>query len=455
MTGRWILLFTLGALLVASAAHATASESPTGQDGATGAPGSPLHLSLDEAIARAQKSSPGLLALAGSTEAAEHEAAAARRRRWGDLDAVASYQLHSDDVIVRPISRQLLAGGFANLPFDDQQWHYGVTAEIPVYLGGKLASSIEIAELSAKTSRALLTGTRWQVRFNVTSLYVTAQSLDAVDDALSHQLAALETTASHLDLMVSVGKAPKLDRLKVEEELQGVRAQRAAVRADRRKVGALLLSLMGQDPSARVEVDPLPEGEPELAASAAELRGELDGASTVRRARLALEQADAGVKVARSELIPKVVADGSYLVNEGQSLEHSYDTWSISMGVIVPLFHGGSRFERVAAARQRRSAAAQSLHKARLDAAAELEDGLAQLDAAHVAVGAARARVSAGAEAARIETIRYDTGAGTIEDLLRAEARAAGAEAALARARAQVLSAAARINSLVEKEVTP
>ena len=63
--------------------------------------------------------------------------------------------------------------------------------------------------------------------------------------------------------------------------------------------------------------------------------------------------------------------------------------------------------------------------------------------------------MSAGAEAARIETIRYDTGAGTIEDLLRAEARAAGAEAALARARAQVLSAAARINSLVEKEVTP
>jgi outer membrane protein TolC len=455
MTGRWILFVTLAALLLASAVPATANEAPGDRGGTTGAPGDSFHLSLDDAIARAQDSSPDLLALAGSTEAAEHEAAAARRRRWGDLDAVASYQLHSDDVIVRPISRQLLSGGFANLPFDDQQWHYGVTAEVPLYLGGKLAGSIKIAELSEETARALLTGTRWQVRFNVTSLYVTAQSLDAVDDALGHQLAALETTASHLDLMVSVGKAPELDRLKVEEELQGVRARRAAVRADRRKVGALLLSLIGQDPATRVEVDPLPESEPRLAASATELRGGLEAASTVRRAQIALEQADAGIKVARSELIPKVVASGSYLVNEGRSLEHSYDTWSISMGLTVPLFDGGSRFERVAAARQRRSAAAQTLHKARLDAAAELEDGLAQLDSARVSVDAARARVSAGTEAARIETIRYDTGAGTIEDLLRAEARAAGAEAALAHARAQVLSAAARINSLVEKEVTP
>ena len=130
----------MAALLLASAVPATASESPGDQGGTTGAPGNSLHLSLDDAIARAQDSSPDLLALAGSTEAAEHEAAAVRRRRWGDLDAVASYQLHSDDVIVRPISRQLLSGGFANLPFDDQQWHYGVTAEVPLYLGGKLAS---------------------------------------------------------------------------------------------------------------------------------------------------------------------------------------------------------------------------------------------------------------------------------------------------------------------------
>ncbi|MBW2277723.1 MAG: TolC family protein, partial [Deltaproteobacteria bacterium] len=80
------------------------------------------------------------------------------------------------------------------------------------------------------------------------------------------------------------------------------------------------------------------------------------------------------------------------------------------------------------------------------------EDALAELGAARAAVEAAEARVAAGAEAARIEQIRYDTGAGTVEDLLRARAREEGAHSDLARAHAHALTAGARINSIVERK---
>jgi len=412
-----------------------------------------VHVSLDDAVTEALAAGPGLRALGSSADAAQRDAKAAHRRRWGTLDAVASFQRLQDDVIVRPISAQLLEGGLANLPFADQQWHWGVVAEVPLYLGGKLSNGIRIAELSAEKTNALLDGTRWQVRFNVTALYAAAGSLDAVDAALGRRISALEATDSRLELMVAEGKRPDLDRLKVVEELEGARSDRAAVQADRRKAGALLLSLMGRDPAAGIEVDPLPKALPELTTDRSDLRASIDDTSVVRQARFALEQASSGVKIATSEYVPKVVALGNYLVNDGRSLDRTYNTWTVSLNVVVPLFHGGARPERRAAAKEREQAAEQLVTKAHLDAEAQLEDALSELDAARTAIKAAEARVAAGTEAARIEQIRFDTGAGTVEDLLRARAREEGARSDLARAHAGALTAGARINSIVEKEV--
>lgn len=446
MTSRWTPLFMAGALLAANLAPATENnDTPS-------IPPGPTRLILDDAISEALAASPGLQAVGSSAVASESEAKAARRQRWGTLDGIASYDYFSDDVIIRTISRQLLEGGFANLPFADQQWHYGLVAEIPLYVGGKLSYGIEITELNAEKAAALLEGTRWQVRFNVTSLYATAQSLDALDAALESRISALEATDSRLELMVAEGKRPDLDRLKVVEELEGARADRAAVQADRRKAGALMLALMGRDPAGDIEVDPLPKTLPELTTDPPDLRASIDETSMVRQARLALEQAESRVGVATSEFLPQLVARGHYLVNTGQSLDRDYNTWAVSLDVRVPLFHGGTRFERRAATKEQRAAAEHALEKARLDASAQFEDALAQFDAARTAITAAEARVAAGTEAARIEQIRYDTGAGTIEDLLRARSREQGARADLARARAGALTAAARINSIVEKE---
>jgi len=446
MTNRWIPVFMTGALLATGLAPATELND------APAKPSVAVHLILDDAISEALSANPGLQAVGSSAAAAESEAKAARRQRWGTLDGVASYDHFSDDVIVRTISGQLLEGGIANLPFDNQQWHYGLVAEIPLYVGGQLAKGIKITELNAEKTAALLEGTRWQVRFNVTSLYATAQSLDAVDAAIESRVSALEATDSRLELMVAEGKRPDLDRLKVVEELQGARADRAAVQADRRKAGALLLSLIGRDPAGAIEVDPLPTTLPELTTDPSDLRASIDETSVVREARLALEQAESRVGVATSEFLPKLVARGHYLVNAGQSLDRDYNTWAVSLDVRVPLLHGGARVEHRAAAKEQRAAAEHVLEKARLDTAAHLEDALAQLDAAHAAIKAAEARVAAGTEAARIEQIRYDTGAGTVEDLLRARSREQGARADLARSRAKALTAAARINSIVEKE---
>ena len=84
---------------------------------------------------------------------------------------------------------------------------------------------------------------------------------------------------------------------------------------------------------------------------------------------------------------------------------------------------------------------------------AEIRGAVARFRAAQDALDAAGKRGAAADEAARIEGVRYDNGAGTVEDLLRARARAAAAEAFLAKSKGDVLGTAAQINALVEQEI--
>ena len=443
-------LMTLALTLSPAAVSAETDASPP--------PASPLktdRLTLTETVAEALRANPGLKALAHRTEGARREASASSGARWGELNLIGNYSRLNDDQIVRPMSSELLVGGMPGLPFDRDQLHYGAVYELPLYLGGRLVNQIKIARLEAQKSELLLEGTRWQVRFNAVSLYTACQALDGMRAAMDEQIAALEKTRARLDEMVSSGKRPELDRLKAVEELAGAQAQRANLSAERIRVTGLLLALLGRDPAGTLNVDPLPEGSATLALSSDELKTTVSASSTVHAARLEAEQADRGLGSARGAFLPKVSLSANYLENTGTTINRSLETWGVSLGVSIPVFDGNARYQRLAGAREKRLAAQEALTQTQLKAAAELQDALARLEAARTVLASAQAQVAAGGEAARIEQVRYDTGADTIEDLLRALAHEQGAKAALAAAQAGLITAGERINSIVEKEIFP
>jgi len=437
-------------LLAGTGVAAAASDAPpagpaAAADGAT--------LTLAEAVAEALAHAPALEAAAQQEKAARWKATAASRSRLGELDAVAGYWRFQDDQIVRPISRQLLAGGFAGLPFDRDQWRYGFTFQVPLFTGGRLSASIAVASLRADQAAALLEGSRWQVRFNVSSLYAAAQTLDAVAHATDANLAALDATREKLDLAVRLGKRPELDQLKLADEIADARARRAGVEADAARVRALLLALLGRDPAAALRVTPLPERPAVLALGQDELRSLARAASPVHGASLAADEAREAVGIAHAASLPRIMGKASYLWNDAPSVGAPLRTWELSVGAVWPVFTGGSRGAANEAARAAEQAATAALTRARLDQEARLVEALARWDAAGTALEAGVSRVAAAREAARIEQIRYDTGAGAIDDLLRARARELAAAAALAQAQGDTVVAAARVDTVCEKEV--
>jgi len=131
-----------GIVFAALAAMTTAgSASSLGQAGpeAARAQADTLHLGMADAIDLALDHSPGLQAAAEQARAADRAAAASFRQHFGSVEAVAWTSRYQDAQILRPISQELLAGGLPDLPFARDQFHYGVTFELPLFVGGKKA----------------------------------------------------------------------------------------------------------------------------------------------------------------------------------------------------------------------------------------------------------------------------------------------------------------------------
>jgi outer membrane protein TolC len=436
MNRKTVIIFCLTAGLIPAGAQLVGAE--------------PTHLTLAQTVVEAMESSPRLHAQAHRANAASQEAAAASRSRFGELNATASYGYLNDDQILRVTSAQLVVSG---LPFDRSQAHYGLVYEVPLFLGGRLVNQVKIAGLEARKAEALLDGTRWQIRFNAVALYSAAQALDGVSTALRSQIAALEQTKTRLEVAVTAGKRPELDRLKLLDELESTKAQQANVAADRTRAGALLLALLGRDPAGVLIVDPMSATAPAPDLPPEDLRAGLGGNTAVHVAQLEKEQAERATKVARSAFLPRVIGSANYLEHTGFNIDRSTETWGVSVGVVFPLFSGTSDIKRMRAARERYAAAEQAVVQAQLNVGAEFQETLARLHASQAGIAAAVARVAAATEAAHIEQVRYDTGAGIIEDLLRAQAREEGALAALATATADRRTTAERLNTIVEKEI--
>lgn len=447
MTRGWIIR-TL--LLAACLGPGTAAVPAAAQT-----PPAAAHLTLQQAVDEALVHAPALAADAARERAARWKATSIERTRFGQIDGLASFTRYQDDIILRAMSKQLFgATGFAGLPFAQDQALYGVTFQAPLYLGGRLTAAIDIARLQANELTLAAESTRWELRANVTALYAGIQTFDAVDRALDENLQALDATRRAVALMVAEGRRAGVDLLKLDEQIQEVRAERSRVAADAARTRALLLALMGRDPSLPLEVDPLPSRPPGPVPSVAELASEARVASPVRRATLAVAEARRAVDQAEAALRPSLVVRGNWLGHAAPSTA-ALSTWEVGVAVTMPLFDGGSRHAAVAAAREAERAAASALDRARLDRAAQAVSALADLASAQARIEAAEAGVAAGVETARIEQVRYDAGAGTIDDVLRARARELAARAALARARGSRVAAAARVNTVAEREVVP
>jgi outer membrane protein len=404
-------------------------------------------LTLHRAVELALATAPALAAARAQQEAATaalREAEAARRPT-AHLGAAASQ--YQEPALVAPIH------GFTPdlLPQFDRTLVQGeLRVSYELYSGGARAARIDqhAAQAGAATSRVASEQQLAMARaaFAFLDILTLREALEAHDQ----RIAALAAEQRRVETMLDAGRAAVVDLRRIEAGVAGAEAERIRLAAQLDNAERELARLTGlPEDATRAAALRTPAFTTEPAASAPAIgpseRAEL--AASAQVAQPAVAQAEAELRVAEAMVLlaegarrPRATASGAW-IDYGSAEGDFTAEWNAGVRLAFPIWEGGARLARIAAARATRDAAAERLRAVREQASREIDRAAASFEQALASARSLARAVSSFAEVARIEQLRLDAGTGTQTDFLDAQADLLASRADLARARHGALGA--------------
>jgi outer membrane protein len=376
-------------------------------------------LSLKECLATALAKNPTAVESGLAIESADESVTSARGRHWPHLSLDSAYTRREEPFPY--IQAQAI-----NIPphFSDSYSAMGVTLTIPIYQGGQVSTGVSLAEVRRDIQILLAEQTKNDIIANTVNAYNKILQLQELHKASEAQVKALDEQAKNTRLLLDVGRVARVDLLKVEVQLANERQRLLATEEALKTTSATLRYLMGEGPQAD---SPLPTLADRLVAGQfnADFESGLNVAHERRpeylSAKKAVEEAQLSRRLALGKLLPTINVFGSDIRWTGYSPWYSDTIWAAGVTLSIPLFdrslyadlsREGIQMERVS---QRLIATDNQLRL-------QISNAVASLRESRDRVAAVEKAVDQGEESFRIEKQRYDTGAGSMVDLLLAQA---------------------------------
>ncbi len=387
-------------------------------------------LSVEECVQWALDGGPVYRAAQGRTAAAAETSAAAKAPYWPALSFSTSYG--------RWQRRIFLPGGLlpAGLkppalvgPTSDAAWSFSATYTL--FDAGERRARLGSARALHRGASALGEEARQGVALSVETAFF---ALAAARESLSVAQESLGRAQDHLRIAQerkAAGAVPLLDVLRAQVGVSDARLALVRAEAEVRVARGRLATAMGLPAETPLEIAPSPGCPPPPGPEG--LSRALDEAvsrrAAVKAAESEVEAAARNAAAARSAWFPKVVAFGTWGREDAAWLPRDR-TWSAGVALSWPLFTGFSRVHDVARAGAELAAAKARRDQAVLSARQEAWEAFSAYREAYERVQASRELVVQAGESRRLAKERYEVGAGTLTDLLDAEAALSRAEAA-------------------------
>ncbi len=413
-------------------------------------------LTLDHAIDRAMLASPQVHALQASAQAQENQAQSEKNRWLGELMLNGGVAINGDDTLIRPITSEMLSAGVATMPFDDQYAFWSLTYRMPVYSGGSVSGSRNAARLIATASVHNMSRAVLAIRHRVLTTYISILTLDEQIIAWQEELKALESLLNHIELGQKAGKYSRVDFLKTKVQQQNTLTRNQALQMSRETSYAALLVLMGEprDSVIQFNLQPVPEADisyEQLSATAL-----LDSALIRRSDLQAMKDLAAAqrfnVSVMSGSRLPQVSIGGNFSGAHGGNIDFDDTFWSINAMVSLPLLDMGRRKNLSAKANQIARNAEFNVQDLEGLIRAEVTAAFAAVTNSRNNILTQQTTLELADEISRLDQLRYDSGRGDIDNLLKSLSNRRIAEAALTQSRHDLLIALNNLQLTIEGE---
>jgi outer membrane protein len=352
-------------------------------------------------------------------DAAEASVKVATADRYPTVSLGASLTQYQKPMVVYPIH------GFTPSlipPFEKTLIRAGADLRYNLYDGGARGARIDQAMSRAEVESSSLSATRQALTARVVSTYLEILARRQTLKAQDLSLEALRAELARVQMLFHVGRAARIELLRVEAAIARAEAERVAVSSalDFAQTDLARLTGLAREQLEDSRLVPVFLSEPEVPTRAELLERALQTNPTAQEARRQIDVATAAVGLADSDRFPRLDALAQYAyygsAGSGDELE-----WNVGVQVSYPLFTGGAVSGNRARAQAQRRKADEALRLMKIDIGQELDRSLLAIEEARARVASLDAAVNSIEEVSRIERLQLEVGTGVQTDYLRAE----------------------------------
>lgn len=389
--------------------------------------------SLTDAVETALASHPSMQAARAGQEVAHSEVGVAKAQWFPHLGLSASATRFEKPMLVHPIH----AFTPEDIPPFSRSIYTGtVGLDFALYDGGGRGNRIREARARESSAGAHARATAQDLIQRVVFTYLNVLGQQQLLEAHERRLEALRAESARVQQVLDTGRAARVDLLRAEAELHRAEAERVeratALERSERELARLLGSSETSIPVQRL----LPVS---LSDSLVPPRDSLVAAARQSNAELQQALADVETSRARSRLSRAQRWPELDLFARGQAWSdaagHDTAEWNAGVQLAYPLFTGGSRRHRIAAADAAVRDAEARLQILQLEIERRVDSARSDAEEARARARSLRSAVARFSEVRRIRLLTLDTGTGTQTDYLEAEADLLDAQARLIEAR--------------------
>jgi outer membrane protein len=317
-----------------------------------------------------------------------------------------------------------------------------------LYSGGRRTAERRSARAGVEAARAGLSSERYTSILATTAAFYAAAAAEEVLSAAAQRQQRAQQQLSFAQTRLEVGTATRSDVLRAELEMGNARLALIDAEAGVRTSRLELGRLVGLGRAVKPAATPLPSRAPPLPSP--ERLGELAQAQSppVLAAQADLRASQALTRASYSTYFPSLRATAGYdwFAFDFPPSERS---WSVRLTASLPVFDGFQREATVTRARAaQRTAEAASLAAA-VAARTEAATAAEEVRASEERAAIAGRAVELARADLEVQQERYQLGATTILDLQASQVTLADAEVAAVRARQQLATALARLEAVL------
>jgi len=377
---------------------------------------------LSEAIEYALKNNPKVRISEKDieTEAYGIEAAQAERMPRIDFGSSASRYRYPTPLVTPVISG--LFGPNPDLPeYSRNIYEAGGSFRLPIFKGGRLYRAVQVAELKKAIAQENLVISKQDLIFNISSVFYKIAELEKLLLSTDGTVKQIEAHKRDVEIFHKTGAVPYIDLLKTDVQLAHAIEQRLAVKNNLESAYELMKNLMGMDDMGQqiaVKYHEVPQPllsslEESLTKSFAQ-RPEY---KAVAKKKMIFEER---VKIAKGKRLPDVYVGGEYGGKAGNGFGFK-ENWYFGAKLSIPVFDGGLISAEVNRERAELQKVLEEERSIRLAITREVRDAYLNIIHARERIEVAEKSIESARENARIENLKYQTGAGTNTDYLDAQ----------------------------------